>query len=457
MDRIHLRMTASQHATIRAHLFPGDGREAVAVALCGRGFGLGTELLLVQRVLLVPHEICRREEALVEWPPTAIEQLLVEAGEKDLAILKIHSHPNGMDSFSSLDDESDRRLFESVFGWTESDRPHASAVMLPSGRVFGRAVHADGSFRSLEAVGIAGSSVRVCRSNDKRGEVAGFMERHAQLFGPGTTSVVQGLRVGVVGCSGTGSSVIEQIVRLGVGEAVLIDPDRVEERNLNRIYGATMADVGRYKVDVLREHVHELGLGTAVTGVPERVETKDSRNAVAACDIAFGCMDSVSGRHVLSRICQYYLVPYIDLGVKLEALEDGTINQVAGAWHYLEPEGRDLMERGVYTMEDLEAEDLYRRNPEEYAERLQRGYVRGVPVDRPAVISVNTTVAGLAVTEMLARLHPFRLDDNDDVAGVMFSLSGLQLSVVAGGVSKGASRRAGRGDVKPPLGMPGLN
>ena len=34
--QVKLRLTQTQHQLLRAHLLPGDGNEAVAVALCGR-------------------------------------------------------------------------------------------------------------------------------------------------------------------------------------------------------------------------------------------------------------------------------------------------------------------------------------------------------------------------------------------------------------------------------------
>ena len=60
------------------------------------------------------------------------------------------------------------------------------------------------------------------------GKLPSFAQRHAQLFGSGTTRRLRELAVAVVGCSGTGSPVIEQLARLGVGRLVLVDPDRVE-------------------------------------------------------------------------------------------------------------------------------------------------------------------------------------------------------------------------------------
>lgn len=58
--------------------------------------------------------------------------------------------------------------------------------------------------------------------------------------------------------------VTEQLARLGVGRLVIIDPDRIEVKNLNRILNATMEDAraGRFKVDVLARAIRRMGLGT---------------------------------------------------------------------------------------------------------------------------------------------------------------------------------------------------
>lgn len=39
MANVKLRLSATQHRELRTHLYPGDGHEAVAVALCGRRRG----------------------------------------------------------------------------------------------------------------------------------------------------------------------------------------------------------------------------------------------------------------------------------------------------------------------------------------------------------------------------------------------------------------------------------
>ena len=143
--------------------------------------------------------------------------------------------------------------------------------------------------------------------------------------------------------------------------------------------------------------------------------------------------------------------------MKLEALEDGTINQVAGTVHYLKPDGLDFLDRGVFSAEDLEAEDLWIANPNEYLGRREQGYVRGVQVDRPAVISVNMFFASLAVTEMLARLHTFRMDNNEEFGAIRLSLSHFYMERERDSIAPDHLLRfIGRGDVEPLLGMPGI-
>jgi molybdopterin/thiamine biosynthesis adenylyltransferase len=89
------------------------------------------------------------------------------------------------------------------------------------------------------------------------------------------------------------SPVIIQLAHLGVGRLVLVDPDRIEVKNLNRIPGATMKDaLGRaFKVDVLKRYVEGLALGTEVLAINTDLGTAEAVRAIAECDIVFGCMD----------------------------------------------------------------------------------------------------------------------------------------------------------------------
>jgi hypothetical protein len=458
--RIKLRLSQKDHIALREHLLPGDGLEAVAVALCGRRRSRSNHCLTVRSIVPIPYDECKeRTPDRVTWSTRRLIPLLEEAGRRDLAILKIHSHPGGYPQFSSVDDESDTDLFNSVFGWTDSEFPHASAVMLPDGRLFGRAILRDGSFQPLDSILVPGDDIHFWTS-EYGGTVPAFAQRHAQLFGSGTTRRLREMAVAVVGCSGTGSPVIEQLARLGVGRLVLVDPDHVEEKNLNRILNARREDayLKRPKVEVMARAVASMGFATEVEIIQEDLATPRAVKAVAECDVVFGCMDGVEGRHLLNRLAAFYLLPYFDVGVRLVADGRGGIDEASGAVHYVRPDGTTLQDRKVYNAEQLKAAGLKRTDPKAYREQVRIGYIRGVEEDRPAVISINMQMASTAVNEFLARLHPYRYDDNGDFAVLRRSfIQGTEYRESEEAPSGSFFRQLGKADVRPLLSMPELS
>ena len=457
--RLKLRLSGAQHRELRNHLCPGDGLEAVAVALCGRRAGEDDHCLSIHKVVPIPYDECDRRPDRVTWSTRRLLPLLTEAMRRDMAIVRIHSHPGGFDEFSSIDDESDQDLFSSVFGWTDSDAPHVSAVLLPDGRMFGRGIAPGPKFIPVDSIAVAGDNLRFFTDRDA-GRLPGFTLRHAQLFGQGTTALLRRLAVAVVGCSGTGSIVIEQLARLGVGKLVVVDPDHVEEKNLNRILNARREDayLERPKVEVAARAIAGMGFGTDLTIMPDNLYSPKAVRAVAECDVLFGCMDGAEGRHLLSRIATYYSLPYFDVGVALEADGNGGVDEVEGAVHYVQPGGSTLLERGAYTMKQVEAEGLRRTNPKEYCSRLRVNYIQGVREDRPAVISVNMLFAAKVVLEFLARIHEFRYDHNREFAAVYTSLvQSYSIRKEEKGGGAGAAAKLGRGDVAPLLDMPSLS
>ena len=96
-----IRMTGVQHARLLAHLFPGDGKEAVAIALCGRSQSATHRTILVQQMHFVPHEICHRTDDYICWPTDYIIPLLDHARHQQLQVVKLHSNPGGFPRFSS--------------------------------------------------------------------------------------------------------------------------------------------------------------------------------------------------------------------------------------------------------------------------------------------------------------------------------------------------------------------
>lgn len=409
------KLTSKQFKELKAHLHPGDGLEALAFGLCGRHSVDGSNILLLNKLLLFPHKKCQRSEHYVSWEPSEVENLLEEAKVNNFGIVKFHSHPENYTDFSELDNKSDKEFFESVYSWIDNDAPHASIIIYPNGEFKGRIIEENLRFNSINSISVIGEEILIYNDTSSKfgKDFLSSMDRNSQAFGSKTTQLLRGLKIGVVGCSGTGSPTIEQLARLGVGELTLVDSDNVELANINRIIGTSVNDAKgqKLKVDVIKENIDKIGLETTVNTYPFLIqESKETIDELASCDIIFGCVDSAMGRYYLNLISHYYLIPLIDIGVKLSSDGKGGIDSINGNIHYVTPGSRSLMERKVFNSIQIEEEELKRKSPEEYENR--KNYFDNEKVTSPAVISVNMLHSSLAVNEMLSRLHPFRFSDN---------------------------------------------
>ena len=452
-----LRMTHNQQARLERHLFDGSGLEAVAVGLCGYIASGNRSVFALHRIVEIPVEDCIRTPVSVTWPTGPMKALLAEAREGGMALLKIHSHPGGYRAFSEQDDRSDFDLFNAIGLKVVGE--HVSAIMLPDGSIFGRRVGIGGPRGDLDRVSVVGDDLFIWSPTNEEDRTE-YDVRHRQMFGDRTTSLLRTLSIGVAGVSGSGSPVIEMLMRLGVGRIVMIEPDHVEAKNLNRIYGATSADAEAEinKARMMKAHVARVGMGTEVEIVEGYVDSPEAIALLATCDILFGCMDSVEGRDTLNRIATFFSLPYLDLGVRIDADGNGGVESVSGAVHYLQPGGSSLRSRGVYTEAELHADVLRRTDPLFYEDQVRRGYIRGINVDRPAVISVNTLIASTAVNELLARLHPFRTRPNRDFAVQRVSVSHGRIILRSDGdPDPSLVPYVGRGAANPPLLLPRLS
>ena len=458
---VTLSLSGDQHDYLKSFLFPGDGKEAVALLLCGRRAGDRRERLVAREIHGIPYDHCsERTASRVTWQPDYVAPLLDRAAEECLSVVKVHSHPNGYPEFSPTDDDGDSRLLPMIRGWVEADIAHGSAVMLPDGEMFGRVLRSGEVLEPIDCIAVAGDNLDFWYADSGSAGSSRFVASDAQIFGEGTIERMRRLSIAVVGASGTGGPVIEQLQRLCVGELVIVDDDHMEERNVIRVPNSTMQDVDekRLKVDVQADAIERTGLGTRVIRIRRNLWEPEAIRAVAQCDVLFGCMDSIDGRYLLNALATYYTLPYFDIGVRLQAVPSGPgkgrIREVCGTVNYLRPGRSSLLSRGLFTMSDVAAAGLRRNDPDAHRQQVKDGYIRGAGVQRPAVISVNMFAASLAVNELLARLHPFREEPNATWAAVEFSLASMELfGDPDEGICELMAGKVGRGDVTPLLDM----
>lgn len=146
------------------------------------------------------------------------------------------------------------------------------------------------------------------------------LTRTYDTWGQKTQNTISRLRVGIVGLGSVGCIVAEAIARIGIAQVTLIDPDRVEEHNLDRLLYATTRDIGELKVDLAAKAVRRNATATnfQVTALPVSVHHRSGYRAALDCDILFSCVDRPVPRDVLNFIANAHLIPVIDGGVAVE-------------------------------------------------------------------------------------------------------------------------------------------
>lgn len=338
--------------------------------------------------------------------------------------------------------------------------PILEVGMSPDGELSG-IYFSEGALIPIDSILITGSDILFWARTTLESATfnADQTKRFEQSFGGKTRRLLSLLRIGIVGVSGTGSPVAEMLYRLGVGELVLVDDDHVETKNLGRIYNSSTLDAQewRLKIDVMGDAFERNGLPTRVRRIVGTTHERRVVSELAQCDILFGCMDTHSGRALLNRLATFYLIPYFDLGVNLKADGQGGITGISGAVHYLKPGGSSLLGRKAIIQDSIAAEDLKRINPDMYMQQKEEKYITGVVEEQPAVITVNTMIASIALNDFLARLHPYRRTSNLEIGCIRVDLREPLIHCEEDGpIDAGLARWVGRGDVEPLLQMPVL-
>lgn len=115
---------------------------------------------------------------------------------------------------------------------------------------------------------------------------------------PGLRDKLRGLRAGVAGCGGIGSNVALLLARAGLGSLVLVDFDRVEEKNLNR-QCYFKGHVGMPKVEALRQQIMDIGPSIRVKAVEKRIDAGSAVSLFRNCHILIEALDSATSKEML--------------------------------------------------------------------------------------------------------------------------------------------------------------
>ena len=116
-------------------------------------------------------------------------------------------------------------------------------------------------------------------------------------FGKENMEKLYNARVIVFGIGGVGSYVVEALVRSGIGEIDIVDDDKICLSNLNRQIYALHSTIGKNKVDVAEERIHDINPDCKVTKwkvfyMPDTADQFD----FSKYDYIVDCIDTVTGK-----------------------------------------------------------------------------------------------------------------------------------------------------------------
>lgn len=398
-------------AQLRSLVFPSNGHEGAAYLLlrpvCTTDpwdNGRRTRYLSREVVPVASEDVLSSSPQHISTRTRTWVRVLRRARDTDCKPAFVHGHPGGFDRFSERDDANEPDL--ATLALNRNRDGLISIVFAGRQRIFGRIWHMPTSACMLETISVMGRVFEVYASDDT--DHAPF-HRQELAFGPTLTRSLAALRIGVIGCGATGSATAVLLARLGARRLLLVDEDVVEQTNLNRLHGASASDVGRPKVDVVRDTIEQIGLGARVVTFRGWVGNEAARDLLKSCDVIFGCTDDHDGRLLLNRLAYFYLIPVFDMGIGID-VADGRISHADSRVTVVFPGARCLLCRGVVDP-DLAREDaLARSDPAEYAHRRAEGeaYIRGGGLPNPAVVTLTTGVACMAVDELIQRLANYR-------------------------------------------------
>lgn len=108
--------------------------------------------------------------------------------------------------------------------------------------------------------------------------------------------------VGIAGAGGLGSNCAASLVRAGVRRLVIADFDIVTRSNLDRQY-YFLSQVGRFKVDALKENLLAIDPEVEVTAYRSRIDPEIAGRIFSGCDVIVEAFDDAGEKVMLIETC----------------------------------------------------------------------------------------------------------------------------------------------------------
>jgi molybdopterin/thiamine biosynthesis adenylyltransferase len=389
---IDITIGAADFAVLKADLLADDVERCAILYASQFTRADGRTRLLVREIDLPSSDdyMCQRSDEAV-LRPAYVARITKRANRENLSLVFVHSHPGASSPHFSITDDDGERHLAAFLATRQPANVHA-ALVVSRGGIRARQL---GTGKEIRVVALGEYRTILFEPDGVPDAALETFDRQVRAFGVSGQRKLATLRVAIVGLGGTGSIIAQQLAHLGIQDFILIDPDVIEITNLNRVVGAVSTDIGRAKVDVAARYIEGFSLDANVMRLKGDVIRAQVAKAITDADVVFGCTDSHGSRSVLQQVAYQYLIPCIDMGSTITT-ETGSITGVFGRVQLLAPGFACLSCSGLLHPEEV------RRDMMSAFEKKQDPYILGDREPAPAVISLNATVASLAMTMFMA-------------------------------------------------------
>lgn len=417
-----ITLLESQETELREYLESDPhGRERAAVVLFRRfskiidGLEESDRYIAVEVVPFKEDWVTDNSDAHVAFELQYLRELFRQCEDESLVFGFVHNHPGGFPDFSNVDEQNEKTLLRALAN--RNGRNIHFVALLWSSNVWKariRCASRPEEVQDVRHILIHGRPLQLHGYQNSSSLAAEMSARHAAAFGQPFVDQLKSLRVAVVGAGGTGSPTITLLARAGVSELVVIDNDTLEKSNLNRVRGAGLNDVGKNKGVIQREFLTSLSLATRVAVVESLVDLDPAAiDALATCDVIFGCTDDQIGREVLNSAVYQYGLVYIDVGLGGQ-IANGRDGQPHLRYHFgrvstiLPESGECLFCQGVINDVGIRHQYALRENPDLSADEAQERYLEGGGEQAPGVGPFTSAIADYGVATLFDLLTGFR-------------------------------------------------
>ena len=147
-----------------------------------------------------------------------------------------------------------------------------------------------------------------------------IFSRNLGFFTESEQEKLRGSTIGIAGMGGVGGLLAERLIRLGIGQLKILDPENFERSNLNRQFGSSMLNLGQNRAEAVFQQTKDINPTALIEYSKTGIKTdNDAGSFVRGCDLVIDEMEfgsfkeSILLQRAARRRGKYYMFA-VDIG-----------------------------------------------------------------------------------------------------------------------------------------------